>query len=369
MKFLKTTTIRKAPPLVLAGVLAGLLAPLAHAQTQVTNAAQGDVIIAFRNTADSATGSYLVNAGPVSQFLSATPGSPVPLALVGALGGDLDAYDTFIEDEQVPWHTRIQVVWSAFSRNSLDNEVVYVTRARTSPAQQSNPWGPRNGYQHGVAFSEISSLIGQGFNVLTSTLGVPDSANNPRGGFQTTPFTGSTSYLGQVATPGQQDFRTWSNVEQHFGAGSANALLDFYVHRKGPSIAANGTVDYLGYFSIDAAGVVSFTRAGADPGDIDTDGDGFTDAEEELAGTDPNDPSDFFLLPPPVRTSEGETHIQLDTVADRRYVVEYSENLQTWTEVHVHLSGSGADPLDFLDDHPERSGKPAGFYRVIVGLP
>lgn len=350
--------LRTAIPALVAGIL-----PVAHA-AQVFQATQGHVLLAFRDTSNSSSGAYLVNIGPVSTFESAAAGSTTPVASIGALAADLEVFDTTVEETLIPWHSRPQVVWSAFSRNSADDDAIYISRPRPSLAQQSNPYGARNGFQHATAFSEISSVIGQGYNVLTA------SENNPRGGFQPASVAGSPGYFYQVATEARQDFATWPLIEKDFGAGAAASAIDLYVHRKGASQSSLGTVTYVGYFSITTTGTVSFTRAGSNPFLTDTDGDGWSDGDEALAGTNPNNGASFFSLPAPVVVRGISQTFAFPTIASRKYIIEYNDDLAgPWQEVHVHLSGAGASPVNWVDTEPSRVALPRGFYRARVTNP
>lgn len=369
MKFTLPIPLRYAIP----ALAVGLIAPVASA-AQVVQAAQGHVLLAFRDSSNISTGSYLVNLGAASQFESAAANSTTAVSGVPALDGDLDVFDKYNEETETldKWHSRSAVVWAAFSRNSNDNEAVYISRPRPSIATQSTAWSPRTGAQQNTAASEIGSVITGGYNVLSSTVGQPGSASNSRGGFQLASVEGAVSYRWQVATEARPDFNIWqSSVERTFTAGAAASALDFYVLRKNPgaSLSDPGTVTYLGYFSITTAGTVSFTRAGTNPL-ADDDGDGFNNGDEELAGTNPNNPSSFFKIPAPVVVPGVSQSFNFPTVALRRYVIEYNDDLAgAWVQVYEHFSGAGAVPLSWVDTNPARVSLPRGFYRARVTNP
>ena len=179
-----------------------------------------------------------------------------------------------------------------------------------------------------------------------------------------------TQTISRGSLQARQDFATWPLIEKDFGTGASASAIDLYVHRKGPSHSSLGTVGYVGYFSITTTGTVSFTRAGSDPFLTDTDGDGWSDGDEALAGTNPNSGSSFFALPAPVLVPGTSQTFAFPTIASRKYIIEYNDDLAgAWQEVHVHLSGAGASPVNWVDTEPSRVSLPRGFYRARVTNP
>lgn len=92
-------------------------------------------------------------------------------------------------------------------------------------------------------------------------------------------------------------------------------------------------------------------------GAVDTDGDGFTDLAEYVAGTHPTNPASFFMI---------HNDYAFDSVMGRLYQVQECTNLMSnvWTTVRSNVPGTGDEmPM------PVNSAHPAAFHRLQVDLP
>ncbi|HUF62838.1 MAG TPA: hypothetical protein VMN36_12240 [Verrucomicrobiales bacterium] len=95
------------------------------------------------------------------------------------------------------------------------------------------------------------------------------------------------------------------------------------------------------------------------PGD-DNDGDGMTNAQEELAGTDPNDPADYFRITAASR--EGNfTTIIWTSKPGKIYAVEFSPSMEaaSWTPV-IEVPSAGDGVTSFVATIEQKEG----YYRV-----
>ncbi|HMO05440.1 MAG TPA: thrombospondin type 3 repeat-containing protein [Kiritimatiellia bacterium] len=105
---------------------------------------------------------------------------------------------------------------------------------------------------------------------------------------------------------------------------------------------------------------------GSDPGLIDTDGDGFTDVEEMLAGTNPSDSESMFVVASVTPVPPEHVRIRWATEAGRTYAIERQDGLIGEHPVTVvrTLKGTG----DEADVTLEVTGDATAFYRVKVSL-
>ncbi|MFD0895794.1 hypothetical protein KBB96_02330 [Luteolibacter ambystomatis] len=313
----------------------------------------GDVFLAFRaSDGQGSATSYLVKLGVDTQFTTAAAGSSFDVSGLGNIGEDLKA--TYGDG----WNTRADLFWGIFSfRPNNGNPIIYGSRERTQVNVRSTAWPTLVQQSRSSTSNQISAVIQNigGYKGRLST------DNSLIATFQTNSADAS-SYNKQVATAGTSDFGSlsqWSSIEGSFGNGEAGTILDF--HR----IAASG-VTTVGSFSISASGTIHFTNVVPTNPNTDTDHDGVTDANEAIAGTNPNDSTDFFRLQSVAPAGDG-IHVNFNVVASRTYTVEYSQTLAagSWESIGTYAA-TGAAPHTFLDTDAVRRSRPTGFYRVRV---
>ena len=91
----------------------------------------------------------------------------------------------------------------------------------------------------------------------------------------------------------------------------------------------------------------------------DSDGDGLTNYQEFLAGTDPRDATSN--LKTRVQNVQGALYFKWNTVTGKVYQVQFSNDFQNWTNVGAQrLATSGEDSV-FIDQ-----GSGIGFYRIVL---
>lgn len=353
----------------LAVALALAAQPSGLQATTVPNPVEGDVFLAFRADSEPGKGkSYLVKLGQDTLFKS---GGTFTVTGIGSIGDDLTAIFGG------SWNTREDLHWSVVGARVATNStpVVYATRERVSGTLPSTPW-PALGLQARSATSTWVASLANGIygyrgsdataNSSVATVQDPDqshfsnyatlsdtrSRNGEDGATQ--PLTAGTSQFGGLS---KWDHANGS-IEGDFGSGTAGTELDFY------QFNASG-VTRLGTFSINDSGVLTFTLKTEIPSTLDSDGDGVSDLAELKAGTSPTDGTDFLKIGSFTQTQTGPL-VTANTVADKFYHLEYSEDLQSWLPIAYHAAGQTGTPLSFTDTDPDRRSRPKGFYRIRV---
>ncbi len=95
----------------------------------------------------------------------------------------------------------------------------------------------------------------------------------------------------------------------------------------------------------------------------DSDGDGQSDANEALAGTNPNDPSSS-LRALGVRTSASGVEVSWSSVAGKKYIVEYSPSLAKNSWQAITTTDSQGTTTRFTDTDSTRIRAALGYYRI-----
>ncbi len=99
---------------------------------------------------------------------------------------------------------------------------------------------------------------------------------------------------------------------------------------------------------------------------VDEDGDGFTNAQEALAGTDPLNAASRFAAAPPQADAAGNLVLRWRGAWGKRYTVQSSTDLKTWTalpELHI---GRGQELSTIVRPAGSLAAESRRYWRVVV---
>ena len=314
----------------------------------------GDLFVGFRASAGTgASVSYLVNLGSDANFRNQPLGTVLTLSSLGDLGADL------VATYGPSWHTREDLSWGIFGVRNSASPSVYGSRLRPSGQTPSTPWPAINLTARSNVASEVLSVIEQlrGYRGRDATPNSAVATLQPNASEK-------SSYNFQVATPGTADFGSlsqWGTIEANFGSGPSSANLDVYWI----SGSSTDPVRRLGYFEISSSGQITFRNPSIAPPVGDSDDDGQTDADEAVAGTDPNDPNSRFEVESATLSQGSPATLIFNAVSGRTYQLQYSETLGSWQTIST-LVNPAAGTQQFIDNDPTRRGAVRGFYRIQV---
>ena len=322
---------------------------------------QGDLIVGFR--ASGGTGAdrnVLVNLGSAAGFRDHTVAS-------GNLSlGDINT--DMVAQFGPNWASRTDIFWgiACSPSNSADfngdtAKTVYASKAEVTPGT------PVTGWAISVTNRGIAS---------TAMMGMEGYAGS--GGFS---LSNASSGNARLAVQDSTTVNWWSSFQP--GGANSTGSTAFKVFNGGIEgtlakpldlfrITSTTAGTYVGSFSINATGVISYTGPSAGSGyaawattmkltaanngaNQDPDSDGISNLMEYVLGGDPLAASTSIL---PVQTSDA-THIYLSfsrsvaSKSDTTQFVQWSTDLSTWTSIPVGSASAGAVNVVTNGSNPE----------------
>ena len=195
----------------------------------------------------------------------------------------------------------------------------------------------------------------------------PQAPPHPDAGFVPYVLVEHIDFLNIAPWPAGAD-GTGSSLQRQVGASYGNDPTNWFAAAP-TALAANTTTA----FDADADGLpdaweLQYFPSISDPRatpNADPDGDGFTNLQEYLAGTNPLDGSSSLSIEA-VRVGGNETALQFDAVAGKTYSVLYSERLSTGTWLRLtNVPPPAVNGLVTVNDRTT-GGVTTRFYRVVT---
>lgn len=234
-----------------------LLATGAASILQTANAAPltytaDDLFLGFRSS--NSTTDFLLNIGQASIYRDALPNSSFQLS-IGSILADLDA--VFGSN----WNdvARGDIFWGVAGTNStsLVAEPTSQTLYASSPEGSGTPAAPGSTSTQAAPANRIVSLSGKYLSYADSNGGVSPAVNTAGVRQDGTEANTWQAFMGGTQAFSGNSFSYFSGgIENNFGAGNEAANIDLYRISRNP----NGVASLEGTFSINDAGIVTFTN-------------------------------------------------------------------------------------------------------------
>lgn len=234
------------------------------ASAQYFTYANGDLVAGFRKASG---GSYelVVNVGNVSNFLAQPIGTVIPVANLTSnqLG---DAFGN-ITTAQLQWSVSAAIYGSGFQMwDGFHATTIWFTLPRSNPGTPTSPPLRQNDSTQSQVQQAILT-IEHGANVIGSALGTTGQDNNASlvrepvnygGGYNNYSY-----YMQDPNTPSTGDYNgnLSYNVENAAPKPFSAALVSDLYQSVSTQYTNSGPADYIGYFTLNTNGIMTFTRA------------------------------------------------------------------------------------------------------------
>jgi endonuclease/exonuclease/phosphatase family metal-dependent hydrolase len=183
----------------------------------------------------------------------------------------------------------------------------------------------------------FAGTAGSALGITSTNIGVSQTTSEPLG----------SNALGLTGSGGIRTNFNWTKITGPYSKGAVNSGQTLV----NPALPSQG-------IAIDNLAVTFLTGS-------DTDGDGSSDSDEIVFGTNPADAGSRFVVSFAYQTpAPGMLRLSFPTQTGRSYVVESCTDFSDWQDVATYL-GSGAPQVA---DFPVSPGDPQRFYRVRVTL-
>lgn len=317
-----------------------------------------------------------------------TPGDPQPTSLTQALD---EAHQTSSTGGRAPWFVGIKL-----HDNDLFAEQSWWTLVYSNA--WARPWNP-NLYPPALTVAEQTNRLAF-YAAQVTEAAARRTALNLLNSFDTVAFMGDARPrpIGLTRTAVNEDQPAGTELARLVGGGGIAGQAVRYTlvagdgdtHNSDFVIVSNrllaattldfessatrnlrvrwAWVDALDDTTVRASGERALTLVVRNVVTDDDDGDGMTEAEEAVAGTDAHDPGSVLRVAAARPLSEpGVFQVQVFGVTNRLYSLQSSTNLDTWVteESGGTTNASGLDALLYLVDSNALSG--GKFYRISAG--